>query len=754
MGYTRAMLRDVSRKAWAAFAGTALLLDVAAAAGQGELPERLDVHPPPPGLATPDALLEEARQAADRVVRSTSGQNLGRFLQDTHSAVLLQRALATIDSRWWPTRTDSDATTPSFAVADTRFLTEAKLGRARALALVEDLAAAHPDQARALLDHLPAEMAAQEAGLRSRVAYHAAMGAAAGDPARATELAAAIRDESLRGMAWDRIGQIWLRRGSWNKAFTVLESTTGAGRVSLFAAMVRQAGAGELDRLERTATTPELKVILVEVAAHRDPEMAWELTLSLRGTPHFFGAAVTTAAALARSEPAQALEALEAALGASPVLTAALLPTLDELAPALARAPEQLALALAERLRQAGAAEGVPATGDECLARLAAGVAASDVRRSAILLSLVRDPVHRQAGWETAGSAAVVRGLAEAESLAGLAPDPQARSWCLAGAARHQLQKDAGSGFALTLRVPDPVVRADLLAGVETREAQLSAAALGDALADTARELVVDYRREGARGALGLVLRRMARLDGGLVLRHLESTPEPERWRDLFANHVGPVDPALSERLSPEVGRYWSQQAALRQLQQAAERDPRAAIRHVQMLRQPSVRQEELYRSRALAAAGRALALRDTEAAVQLADQISDLEERAHYLVALSGRMPLERFGMLIAAARALPEEEWRARALGGIALSVAAQTHAAARTEAALRAQSVEGRLGAYRAAAFAAPELAETHYNLARALATAGKQRESRDHFRRFMELRPETPLASALAHSSGAR
>src|SRR5205807_712792 len=120
---------------------------------------------------------------------------------------------------------------------------------------------------------------------------------------------------------------------------------------------------------------------------------------------------------------------------------------------------------------------------------------------------------------------------------------------------------------------------------------------------------------------------------------------EPDRWRDLFANQIGPIDPALAERLSPEVGRYWAAQAMLRRAQAAAEQDPQSAIRQIEGSPGGSAAPPDpLYRSQALSAAGMALALRDPQAAIGLGGQIADVEERAHYLVAVAERLQLGTF--------------------------------------------------------------------------------------------------------------
>src|SRR5581483_6969892 len=205
--------------------------------------------------------------------------------------------------------------------------------------------------------------------------------------------------------------------------------------------------------------------------------------------------------------------------------------------------------------------------------------------------------------------------------------DAETRSACLAGAAAQQSLKDPAGGFALARDIPDPVARAQSLAQFSPGPPGPDAAALVDGCAAAARGLMADYRRAGAPAALGAVLRRLAVLDERVILSLIEGAPEADRWRDVFANHLGPVDAVLAEKLSPEIGRYWAAQAMLRRAQVAAEQDPQTTIRQIEGPQDAAAPPDPLYRSHALAAAGLGLALRDPQSAVGLGGQIADVEE-------------------------------------------------------------------------------------------------------------------------------
>src|SRR5262245_27612597 len=87
----------------ASLAVALLLLPAAVARAQTRLPDRLELGPAPANLASPDELLEEARQSAARVTHPPSyGQSVDRLLQELRAALALERALAGIDGRAWP----------------------------------------------------------------------------------------------------------------------------------------------------------------------------------------------------------------------------------------------------------------------------------------------------------------------------------------------------------------------------------------------------------------------------------------------------------------------------------------------------------------------------------------------------------------------------------------------------------------------------------------------------------------------------
>src|SRR4051812_17072284 len=202
---------------WAA----SLVAGLLAAAGMGTagivhsaeepaLPERLEMAPPAAALPTPEALIEEARQAAARVTRPTYGIGVGKLLQDLRTAMALHRLLAAVDGGHWPHQA-----VPSPPDEGPGFLDEGRAARTRCLELITALAAEDPAQAVSLVDRLAGEVDADDISLRSTVAYYAALGAVARDPLQAGALATAVRDETRRGMVWDQIGRAWLRRGSW-----------------------------------------------------------------------------------------------------------------------------------------------------------------------------------------------------------------------------------------------------------------------------------------------------------------------------------------------------------------------------------------------------------------------------------------------------------------------------------------------------------------------------------------------------------
>ena len=70
---------------------------------QGKLPDRLDLPPAPARVRSPESLLDEAGQAASRVTHApTYGTSAARLVKDVRSALVLQRALAGVEGRWWP----------------------------------------------------------------------------------------------------------------------------------------------------------------------------------------------------------------------------------------------------------------------------------------------------------------------------------------------------------------------------------------------------------------------------------------------------------------------------------------------------------------------------------------------------------------------------------------------------------------------------------------------------------------------------
>src|SRR5262249_43359443 len=164
----------------------------------------------------------------------------------------------------------------------------------------------------------PRPAPAGEGPLKTRVAYYSACAAAPVEPARAAELAAVVQDDALRGLAWEQVGRSWLQRDDWDHAFSAVQAATGIGRVFLFGEMVRRANSARLDQLALLATTDELRAPLVEGLARKNPEAAWQHARELRGTPFFFTAAIHTAAAFARADPARALEVLAAAADSAP----------------------------------------------------------------------------------------------------------------------------------------------------------------------------------------------------------------------------------------------------------------------------------------------------------------------------------------------------------------------------------------------------------------------------------------------------
>src|SRR4051794_23686289 len=83
-------------------AAAALLLLPVSVRADPALPDRLDLEPAPAGIPSPDALLQEARQCAARVTRPTYGPSVARLVQELRQAVLLRRALATVEGRFWP----------------------------------------------------------------------------------------------------------------------------------------------------------------------------------------------------------------------------------------------------------------------------------------------------------------------------------------------------------------------------------------------------------------------------------------------------------------------------------------------------------------------------------------------------------------------------------------------------------------------------------------------------------------------------
>src|SRR5207247_1940362 len=130
--------------------------------------------------------------------------------------------------------------------------------------------------------------------LAGSVAYQAAMAAAPRDPERAGKLAAAIAQESLRGMVWDQIGRAWLRRGDWPRALSAAEAAAGPGRVSLLAELARQASGREL-----LPGIEELSLAFAQVETARAVAVAHKIQ-QLGGGPRADGAAGPGEESLAR----------------------------------------------------------------------------------------------------------------------------------------------------------------------------------------------------------------------------------------------------------------------------------------------------------------------------------------------------------------------------------------------------------------------------------------------------------------------
>jgi hypothetical protein len=723
----------------------ALVLPAGVQAAQEPLPALLDVVPPPAGLPAPDELIGEARQL---VAGQSGGHQSGAaaLVEALQGALALQQALATVDGRRWPVAVPGPVQLAE-SLDQPAALAAARRERERYLLALAALAARQPEEALRLLARIPPELEAGDGSLRSMAALRAAAAVAAADPRPAGRLAEAIPEEAIRGAAWEQIGRAWLRVGAWDRALEALAAATGDGRMALFGEMARQASGSQLDQLGALATTAELRLALVVGIADRQPELAWRNCPSLRGTPFFFTAAAYSAAAMARTNPARALEALEAGASAWPATDAPPLPAPESLALAFARVDRQRALAVASQLAAAG--ERAPPAVDESLGQLAAAVAAYDRPRAAALLGLVHDPVRRESAWEAAGAAASDTGTREVEALAVLAPDPASAARCLAGGARALGARDPAAAFALGLAIQEPVTRAAALTVAAPGPTGPTLGELVGALMSAARDLMADSRRDGARDALAAVARRLAVLDRAAIAALLAGLRDRSPWLLLLANSVGPVDPALAESLSPEIGRYWRLQATLREVQALADRDPPAALRLVERsLAGVPRRWSDCFRSHALATAGRALALTDPEAALQLIPQITEPDERAQYLVELGSRLSAVQFPALVDAARSLPAGEARAAALSGLAVALEGHRQAGARAAAARDGTDPVASLGEGQAAVFFAPELAETHYNLARLLEKSGQAREAAAHYLRFRELRPGSPLAAALA------
>src|SRR5205823_4578763 len=184
------------------------------------------------------------------------------------------------------------------------FCRDGQLARGRALDVMSALAAAHPEQAVRLINRLASALPGEDDWLASTAAYGAALAAAPADPERAGQLAAAVRDETRRGLAWEQVGRAYLQKGDWPRALGALQTAAGVGRVSLMGAMGRRASPEQLRQLQPLATSVEERLALVEALAASQPDQAWEVARTLKADPRFFGAAASIAAALANRDPA------------------------------------------------------------------------------------------------------------------------------------------------------------------------------------------------------------------------------------------------------------------------------------------------------------------------------------------------------------------------------------------------------------------------------------------------------------------
>src|SRR5438067_12071074 len=99
------------------------------------LPDRLELEPAPAGIPSPDALLEEARQCAARVTRPTYGPSVARLVQEMRQAVLLRRALASVEGRFWPPDAGVRPALPGLG-SGPAFFRDGQLARGRALDVI------------------------------------------------------------------------------------------------------------------------------------------------------------------------------------------------------------------------------------------------------------------------------------------------------------------------------------------------------------------------------------------------------------------------------------------------------------------------------------------------------------------------------------------------------------------------------------------------------------------------------------------
>src|SRR5205823_7235660 len=139
------------------------------------------------------------------------------LVQEIRQALRLRRALTTVDGRFWPREAELRPVL-ALPAAGPAFFREGQAARSRALDVISALAAAHPEQAIRFVDQLASALPGDDDWLVSTTAYAAAVAAAPADAERAGQLAAVIRDETRRGLAWEQVGRAYLQKGDWARA--------------------------------------------------------------------------------------------------------------------------------------------------------------------------------------------------------------------------------------------------------------------------------------------------------------------------------------------------------------------------------------------------------------------------------------------------------------------------------------------------------------------------------------------------------